>query len=49
LAANIPAKKAVTGKYLPIFDSYLESNIADSSSELATTINNTTFRLSFKN
>jgi len=37
------------GKTYPIFDSYLESIIADSSPELATTINNTTFWLSLKN
>ncbi|TFH48310.1 MAG: hypothetical protein E4G89_06495 [Methanothrix sp.] len=46
---NIPTREAATRKYLPIFDSYLDSIIANSSPEIATAINKTTSWPSLEN
>jgi hypothetical protein len=46
---NIPRREAAIRKYLPIFDSYLDSIIANSSPEIATAINMTISWPSLKN
>jgi hypothetical protein len=46
---DIPIREAATRKYFPIFDSYLDSIIANSSPEIATAINKSFFSQSLVN